>query len=132
MAGLNKVLLIGNLGKDPELRYLENGATIASFPLATTEHFKDKNGNRQDQTEWHNVVAWRGLAEIAEKLLKKGTQVYIEGHLHTRSWEDKEGHKRYSTEVVADDIKVLTRPVDHHSHYHPGSADTKPNDSSVF
>lgn len=107
MAGVNKVILIGNLGKDPEVRHLENGAAVANFPIATTESYKDKNGNRQDQTEWHNIVLWRGLAEIAEKYLRKGNQIYIEGKLRSRSWEDKEGNTRYITEVVGDNMTML-------------------------
>lgn len=113
MAGINKVILIGNLGKDPEVRHLENGAAVANFPIATTESYKDRNGNRQDQTEWHNIVLWRGLAEIAEKYLRKGSQVYIEGKLRSRSWEDKEGNTRYITEVVGDNMTMLGgRPTD--------------------
>lgn len=113
MAGVNKVILIGNLGKDPEVRHLENGAAVANFPIATTESYKDKNGNRQDQTEWHNIVLWRGLAEIAEKYLRKGNQIYIEGKLRSRSWEDKEGNTRYITEVVGDNMTMLGgRPSD--------------------
>jgi single-strand DNA-binding protein len=107
MAGVNKVILIGNLGRDPEVRHLESGASVANFPIATTESYKDKNGNRQEQTEWHNIVLWRGLAEIAEKYLKKGSQVYIEGKLRSRSWEDKEGNTRYITEVVGDSMTML-------------------------
>lgn len=109
MAGVNKVILVGNLGKDPEVRHLEGGAAVANFTLATTETYKNKEGNRQEQTEWHNVVVWRGLAEVAEKYLKKGMTVYIEGKLRTRSWEDKEGHKRYSTEVVGDTFTILSK-----------------------
>jgi single-strand DNA-binding protein len=107
MAGVNKVILLGNLGKDPEVRHLENGAAVANFSIATTESFKDRNGNRQEQTEWHNIVLWRGLAEIAEKFLKKGSQVYIEGKLRTRSWQDKEGNTRYTTEIVGDNMTML-------------------------
>ena len=107
MAGVNKVILIGNLGKDPEVRHLESGATVANFPIATTETYKDRNGNRQEQTEWHNIVLWRGLADIAEKYLKKGNQIYVEGKLRTRSWEDKEGNTRYTTEVVGDNMTML-------------------------
>jgi single-strand DNA-binding protein len=107
MAGVNKVILIGNLGKDPEVRHLEGGTTVANFPLATTETYKDKTGTRQEQTEWHNIVLWRSLAEVAEKYLKKGMQIYIEGKLRTRSWEDKEGHKRYTTEVVGETFTML-------------------------
>jgi single-strand DNA-binding protein len=107
MAGVNKVILIGNLGKDPEVRHLESGATVANFPIATTETYKDRNGNRQEQTEWHNIVLWRGLADIAEKYLKKGNQIYVEGKLRTRSWEDKDGNTRYTTEVVGDNMTML-------------------------
>lgn len=107
MAGVNKVILIGNLGKDPEVRHLENGATVANFPLATTESYKNKEGNKVEQTEWHNIVLWRGLAEIAEKYLRKGQSVYIEGKLKTRSWEDKDGNKRYTTEIIGDNMTML-------------------------
>ncbi|MCX6182356.1 MAG: single-stranded DNA-binding protein [Bacteroidetes bacterium] len=107
MAGVNKVILVGNLGKDPEVRYLEGGTAVANFTLATTETYKDKNGNRVEQTEWHNVVVWRGLAEIAEKYLKKGNQVYVEGKLRTRTWDDKDGVKRYTTEIIADNMTML-------------------------
>ncbi len=109
MAGVNKVILIGNLGKDPEVRHLEGGASVANFPLATTETFKDKNGNRQEQTEWHNIVVWRGLADVAEKYLKKGMTIYLEGKLRTRSWDDKEGNKRYTTEIVGDSFTMLSK-----------------------
>lgn len=109
MAGVNKVILIGNLGRDPELKYLEGNVARANFSLATSDSYKDKNGNRVDQTEWHNIVMWRGLAETAEKYLKKGTQVYIEGKLQTRQWNDKEGHKRNTTEIVAESYVILQR-----------------------
>jgi single-strand DNA-binding protein len=107
MAGVNKVILIGNVGKDPEVKVLENGVRVANFPLATTEIYK-KEGNRQEQTEWHNIVLWRGLAEVTEKIVKKGATVYIEGKLRSRTWEDKDKVKRYSVEVVADTLTVLT------------------------
>ncbi len=106
---VNKVILVGNLGADPEVRYLEGGTAVASVSMATSESYKNKSGERITQTEWHNVVLWRGLAEIAEKYLKKGMQIYVEGRLRTRSWEDKEGNKRYTTEVVADTMKMLSR-----------------------
>ena len=107
MAGVNKVILIGNLGKDPEVRHLENGVAVASFPIATTESYKDRTtGERRDQTEWHNIVLWRGLADVSEKYLKKGDSVYIEGKLRTRSWE-KDGITRYTTEIVADNMTML-------------------------
>jgi len=108
MAGVNKVILIGNLGKDPEVRHLENGTAVANFSMATSESYKDRNsGERKTITEWHNIVLWRGLAEVAEKYLKKGDQVYIEGKLKTRSWEDKDGSTRYTTEVVGDNMTML-------------------------
>ncbi|HMT28259.1 MAG TPA: single-stranded DNA-binding protein [Bacteroidia bacterium] len=108
MSGINKVILVGNLGKDPEVRHLEGGAVVAKFPLATSESYKTKDGQRVDQTEWHNVVMWRGLAESAEKYLRKGSLVYIEGKIRTRTWDDKEGNKRYATEIVADTMTMLS------------------------
>ena len=107
MPGVNKVILVGNLGKDPEVRYLEGGIAVARFTLATNETYKDKQGELKDHTEWHNVVLWRKLAEVAEKILKKGAQVYIEGHLRSRSWEDKEKIKRYTTEIVGENLVLL-------------------------
>ena len=107
MAGVNKVILVGNLGKDPEVRYLDNGVAVANFSLATTENYKNKEGERVSQTEWHNIVLWRGLAEVAEKYLKKGASVYIEGKIKTRKWEDKEGNTRYNTEILADNMTML-------------------------
>ena len=107
MAGVNKVILVGNLGKYPEVRNLENGATVANFTMATSETYKDKTtGEKKVITEWHNVVLWRGLADIAAKYLHKGDQVYIEGKLRTRSWE-KEGVTRYTTEIVGDNMTLL-------------------------
>lgn len=107
MAGVNKVILIGNLGKDPEVRYLDNGVAVANFSLATTENYKNKEGERVSQTEWHNIVLWRGLAEVAEKWLKKGSSVYVEGKIRTRKWEDKDGNTRYSTEILGDNMTML-------------------------
>ena len=107
MAGVNKVILVGNLGKDPEVRYLDSGVAVASFSLATTESYKNKEGERVSQTEWHNIVFWRGLAEVAEKYLKKGDSIYVEGKIRTRKWEDKEGNSRYSTEIIADNMTML-------------------------
>ncbi|MBX7124153.1 MAG: single-stranded DNA-binding protein [Cyclobacteriaceae bacterium] len=107
MSGVNKVILVGRLGKDPEIRNLENGASVANFTVATSESYRDKTtGEKKELTEWHNVVMWRGLADIAAKYLHKGDQVYIEGKLRTRSWE-KEGVTRYTTEVVADQMTML-------------------------
>lgn len=111
MSGINKVILVGHLGKDPEVRHLEGGVTVASFPLATSETF-NKDGKRVEQTEWHNIVLWRGLAEVASKYLQKGKLVYIEGKLRTRSFEDKEKVKKYVTEVVAENFTMLGRKSD--------------------
>jgi single-strand DNA-binding protein len=111
MAGINKAILVGNLGKDPEMRYTPSGVAVCSFPMATSETYKDRNtGERITQTEWHNIVIWRGMAETAEKYLRKGSQVYIEGKIKTRSWEDQQGQKRYTTEIVADVMQLLDRP----------------------
>ncbi len=107
MASVNKAILVGNLGKDPEVRHLEGGVAVARFPIATSETFKDKNGEKQERTEWHNIVVWRGLAEVAEKYLKKGQSVYIEGKIRTSNYQDKEGIQRYSTEIVADNMTML-------------------------
>tara|TARA_B110001454_G_scaffold187501_1_gene184909 strand:+ start:694 stop:1098 length:405 start_codon:yes stop_codon:yes gene_type:complete len=107
MAGVNKVILVGNLGKDPEVKYLDSGVAVANFSLATTENYKNKEGEKVSQTEWHNIVLWRGLAEVAEKYLKKGASVYIEGKIKTRKWEDKEGNTRYNTEILADNMTML-------------------------
>ncbi len=109
MSGVNKVILVGNLGKDPVVRNLENGVIIANFTMATTESYKDKTtGEKKDITEWHNIVLWRGLADIAAKYLHKGDMIYIEGKLRTSSWE-KEGVTRYTTEVVGDSMTILSR-----------------------
>lgn len=111
MSGINKVILVGHLGKDPEVRHLDGNVTVASFPLATSETY-NKDGKRIEQTEWHNIVMWRGLADVASKYLQKGKLVYIEGKLRTRSFEDKEGHKKYTTEVVAENFTMLGRKSD--------------------
>ncbi len=115
MAGVNKVILIGNLGKDPEVRYLDSGVAVANFSLATTENYKNKEGERVSQTEWHNIVLWRGLAEVAEKWLKKGSSVYIEGKIRHRKWEDKEGNTRYTTEILGDNMTMLGKKDDNSS-----------------
>ena len=109
---VNKAILVGNVGKDPEVRYLEGGASVASFSLATTEVYKNKNGEKVSQTEWHNIVAWRHLADLAEKYISKGRQLYIEGRITNRTWEDKDGNKRYTTEIVAGSIQLLGRKSD--------------------
>jgi single-strand DNA-binding protein len=110
MGSLNKATLIGNLGKDPEVRAIPSGAKVANFSIATTESYTGKDGQKVDKTEWHNIVMWRGLAEVAEKYLKKGSQVYIEGRLQTRSWDDQNGQKRYTTEIIADNMVMLGKP----------------------
>lgn len=107
MASVNKVILIGNLGADPEVRSLDNGAKVASFRMATTERYKDRDGNLKENTEWHSVEVWRGLADVAEKYLRKGGQVYIEGRLRTRKWTDKTGADRYTTEIVGQEMTLL-------------------------
>ena len=109
MSGVNKVILIGNLGKDPEVRYLDNGVAVANLSLATSENYKNKDGQKVTQTEWHDIVLWRGLAEVAEKYLKKGSSVYIEGKLRTNKWDDKDENTRYKTEVLADKLTMLGR-----------------------
>ena len=111
MSGINKVILVGHLGKDPELRYLNDNVSVVSFPLATTEMII-KEGKRTEQTEWHNIIMWRALADIAAKLLCKGKLVYVEGKLKTRFIEDKDGHKRYITEIIVENFKLLGRKSD--------------------
>jgi single-strand DNA-binding protein len=110
MAGVNKVILIGNLGRDPELRYTQNGQAVTNFSLATSESWTDKNGERSEKTEWHRIVAWAKTAELCAQYLSKGRTVYIEGRLQTRDWEDKEGVKRQTTEVVANTVQFLGGP----------------------
>ena len=112
MRGVNRVMLIGNLGKDPDMQFLEGNIGVAKFSLATTETYKDRSGKLISQTEWHTVVLWRGLAELAQKYLHKGSLVYIEGRLKTRSWEDKEGNKKFATEIVGDNLIMLDKRGD--------------------
>ncbi|MFA8434378.1 MAG: single-stranded DNA-binding protein [Marinifilaceae bacterium] len=109
---VNKVILVGNVGKDPEVRYLEGGTAVCNMPLATSETYTNKNGEKVTQTEWHNLVLWRKTAEVAEKWVKKGTQLYVEGRLRTRSWEDQEGVKKYTTEIYVDNMQMLGRRAD--------------------
>ena len=109
---INKVILIGNVGQDPEIRYtgdVNNGTKVATFRVATTERYRDRAGNLQEHTEWHSIVVWRNTADVVEKYVKKGTQVYIEGRLRSRSWDDQNGNKRYVTEIVADTLQLLGR-----------------------
>ncbi|HOK51870.1 MAG TPA: single-stranded DNA-binding protein [Bacteroidales bacterium] len=109
---VNKVILIGNVGKDPEVRYIENGTPVCTLPVATSESYVNKAGERVTTTEWHNVVLWRSLAEVAQKYVKKGTQVYVEGRIRSRSYDDKDGNKRYTTEIIAYTFQLLGRRQD--------------------
>jgi single-strand DNA-binding protein len=106
---INKVILVGNVGNDPDIRHIDQNTTVVNFSMATSETYKDKQGQPITNTEWHKVTAWRWQAEFVEKYVKKGSQVYIEGKLKTRSWDDKDGNKRYTTEVIVDQIKLLGR-----------------------
>lgn len=118
---VNKVILVGNVGNDPEVKYLEGGTPVAKFSLATSESYKNKAGDRVSSTEWLNIIAWRGLAEVIEKYVTKGKQLYVEGKITTRSWEDKDGVKRYTTEIVANTIQMLGRKDDNGSVVTPES-----------
>jgi len=120
MAGINKVMLIGRLGRDPELRYTQNGQAVANFTLATSERWTNKSGERGERTEWHRIVVWGRLAEICGEYLSKGRQIFIEGRLQTREWEDREGKKRYTTEIVANEMQMLG------SRSESGAADSPP------
>ena len=107
---INKVILLGNVGQDPEIRYtgdVNNGAKVATIRLATTERYRDRNNNLQEHTEWHSVVVWRNTADVVEKYVRKGSQLYIEGRIRTRSWDDQNGNKRYTTEIIADNLQLL-------------------------
>lgn len=118
---INKVTLVGNLGRDPELRRLESGAAVAQFSIATTENYKDRNGEWQSQTEWHDIVLWRNLAERAESQLKKGMLIYLEGKLSTRKWEDKDGNPRKTTEVIGSYLRILNRREEQTGGYQGGA-----------
>ena len=131
MRGLNRVMLIGNLGKDPDVQYLEGNVSMAKFPLATTEMFKERSGKMATQTEWHNIILWRGLADLAQKFLHKGSLIYLEGRLRTRSWEDREGHKKFVTEIMADNFIMLDRRTDTHNTYSsPGTTVSHENENN--
>lgn len=134
MRGVNKVILIGNLGRDPDIQYLEGNIAVSKFSLATTEMYKDRSGKQVSQTEWHTVVLWRGLAELSQKYLHKGSLVYIEGRLRTRSWEDKDHVKKHATEIVGDNLVMLDKRSDfthndqandYHDHFTHWNPDTK-------
>ena len=130
MRGVNRVVLIGNLGRDPDVQYLEGNIAVAKFPLATTESYKDKEGRTISQTEWHTVVLWRGLAELAQRYLHKGSLVFIEGKLKTRNWEDMQKIKRFATEIVADNLVMLDRKKE--GDYQPSSHETSGNVDPQF
>ena len=133
MASVNKVTLIGNLGKDPETRYMPNGDAVTNITLATTDTWKDKNGEKQEKTEWHRVTFYRKLAEIAGQYLKKGAPVYVEGRLETRKWTDKEGIERYTTEIIAHDMKMLgSKQADHQQADQPERSKTTTQTGSGF
>ncbi len=123
---VNKVILVGNVGKDPEVRYLDNNLPICKMSLATSEVYKNKAGEKVTTTEWHNVILWRGLAEVAEKYVKKGSQVYIEGRLRTRSYDDKDKVKRYTTEIVADVMQLLGKRTDESGAHGPSTHSAEP------
>ena len=132
MAGVNKVILVGNLGKDPEVKYLDNGVAVANFSLATTENYKNREGERVSQTEWHNIVLWRGLAEVAEKYLKKGANVYVEGQLSTRKWKDESsGQDKYSTEIILQGYNSSLTMLDSRNSKNDSSSLVKENKSSL-
>lgn len=112
MAGVNKVILVGRLGRDPEVKYTPSGVAVANFSMATSEEWKDRDsGEKKERTEWHRIVAWRRLGEICGEYLRKGSQIYIEGKLQTRDWEDRDGNKRYTTEIVAQNMQMLDSPA---------------------
>jgi len=127
MRGVNKVILIGNLGRDPDLQYIEGNIPVAKFPLATTEMRKDKNGNVISETEWHTLVLWRGLAELAGKYLHKGSLVYVEGRLRTRNWEDKDKNRRFQTEVIGESLIMLDKRKDSEHNHQENSGNTASN-----
>jgi len=120
---INKVILVGNVGKDPEVRYLDSGVAVANFPFATSEKYKNKQGEKVTNTEWHNIVMWRGLAEVVEKYVNKGSQLYIEGKIRTRSYDDKDGNKHYITEIIGDNMQMLGRKGDRSSIPPPSEED---------
>ncbi len=133
---VNKVILVGNVGKDPEIRHLDSGVAVANFPLATSESYTAKNGERITTTEWHNIVLWRGLAEVAEKYVSKGRQLYIEGRIRTRSYDDKDGNKRYITEIYGDNMQMLgpkgdEKPANGQFNQGQGNSNSTPQSPSV-
>lgn len=135
MAGVNKAIIVGNLGRDPEMRYTPSGVAVASFSVATSDEWKDKDtGHKQERTEWHRIVAWRGLGEVCGKYLRKGSQVYIEGKIQTKSWEDKDGIQRYATDIIAQNMQMLGGPKQGggQSDPSPGYTETPDEDQIPF
>ena len=133
MASVNKAILIGSLGRDPEVRFMPNGEAVCNFSIATSENWKDKQGQKQEKTEWHNIVMYRKLAEIAGEYLKKGSPVYLEGRIQTRKWQDKEGNDRYSTEIIADSMQMLGKKDGESVATQPKTAQpNKQNDGTGF
>src|SRR5207253_1515384 len=132
MRGVNRVMLIGNLGKDPDVQYLEGNIAVAKFPLATTETYKDRGGKLISQTEWHTIVLWRGLAELAQKYLHKGSLIYVEGRLRTRSWEDREGNKKFATEIVGDNLIMLDKRTENQGGHYSSAAPSPPENIEGF
>lgn len=116
---INKVILVGNVGKDPEIRHLQGGASVATITLATSERYKDRSGETRELTEWHTIIAWRQLADLAENYIRKGSQIYVEGKIRSRSWDDQNGQKRYVTEIQADTIQLLGRRGDREANPQP-------------
>jgi single-strand DNA-binding protein len=131
MAGVNKVILVGHLGKDPEIRALESGRKVANFTLATTEAYKDKNGERVENTEWHNVSFWGPIADVIEKYLKKGSQIYVEGKIRTRSYEDKDKVKKYITEIIGNTMTMLGKPGDGSGNSNSSGSSSRSSDSNI-
>jgi single-strand DNA-binding protein len=128
---VNKVILVGNVGKDPETKYLDENTAVCKFSLATSEVYKNRNGEKVEQTEWHNIVLWRGLAQVAEKYVKKGSQLYIEGRIRNRSYDDKDGIKRYITEIVGDNMQMLGKKQDYgQSGYSPQNQQSQNTDAA--
>ena len=133
MSGVNKVILVGRLGQDPEVRYTPSGDAVANFSIATSEEWTDKNtGEKKERTEWHRIVAWRRLGEICGEYLSKGRQVYIEGRLQTRSWDDRDGNKRYTTEIIANEVQFLGGRDDSQPTTQPTSAHTSEQEDIPF
>ncbi len=131
MRGVNKVILIGNLGRDPELRYLPSGQAVAKFPLTTGMKWKDKDGQLQERTDWHNIVAFGRQGEVCNEYLKKGSPIYVEGRIQTRSWEDKDGNKKYMTEIIAQSVNMLGRKGEPEEEVPEEVAETKTEDEDL-